>query len=57
MKKYSHNEIRGIELGAKEELARRDYQYFFKLANPKSKLYPHTRYICEKLQKIIDGEQ
>lgn len=55
--KYSHNEIRAIELGAQEELARREYQYYFKLVNPKSKLYPHTKYICEKLQKIIDGEQ
>lgn len=57
MMKYSHSEVRSIELAAQEELARRDYQYYFKLVNPKSKLYPHTRYICEKLQKIIDGEQ
>ena len=54
---YSHNELRAIERGAQEELARREYQYYFQLVNPKSKLYPHTKYICEKLQKIIDGEQ
>lgn len=55
--KYSHNELRAIERGAQEELARREYQYFFELANPKLKLFPHIKYICEKLQKIMDGEQ
>ena len=46
-----------IAMAAKEALAKRDYSYYFLLANPKSKLYRHTRYVCEKLQKIIDGEQ
>lgn len=42
---------------AKRELARRNYADFFMLANPKSKLFAHTRFVCDKLQKIIDGEQ
>ena len=42
---------------AKRELARRNYADFFMLANPKSKLFAHTKFVCEKLQKIIDGEQ
>lgn len=46
-----------IAMAAKEALAKRDYSYYFLLANPKSKLYKHTRFVCEKLQKIIDGEQ
>lgn len=54
---YSHSEIRAIERGAQEELARREYQYFFELANPKLKLYPHIKYICQKMQKIMNGEQ
>ena len=55
--KYSHNELRAIERGAQEELARREYQYFFELANPKLKLFPHIKYICQKMQKIMDGKQ
>lgn len=46
-----------IAMAAKEALAKRDYSYYFLLANPKSKLYKHTKFVCEKLQKIIDGEQ
>lgn len=46
-----------IAMAAKEALAKRDYSYYFPLANPKSKLYRHTKFVCEKLQKIIDGEQ
>ncbi|MCD5528920.1 phage terminase large subunit [Lactobacillus delbrueckii subsp. lactis] len=46
-----------IAMAAKEALAKRDYSYYFLLANPKSKLYRHTKFVCEKLQKIIDGEQ
>lgn len=46
-----------IAVAAKEALAKRDYSYYFLLANPKSKLYRHTKFVCEKLQKIIDGEQ
>lgn len=46
-----------IAMSAKEALAKRDYSYYFLLANPKSKLYRHTKFVCEKLQKIIDGEQ
>lgn len=48
---------RAIAMAAKEALAKRDYSYYFLLANPKSKLYRHTKFVCEKLQKIIDGEQ
>lgn len=41
------------------EMARRNYSDYFKLAysDLHAKLYPHTKYICDKLQKIIDGEQ
>lgn len=41
------------------ELARRKYADYFKLAyeDIDAKLYPHTKYICDKLQKIVDGEQ
>lgn len=46
-----------LALRAKEELARRNYVDYFSLANPKSKLFAHTKYICEKMQKIIDGER
>lgn len=46
-----------VAMAAKEALAKRDYSYYFLLANPNAKLYRHTKYVCEKLQKIIDGEQ
>lgn len=46
-----------LALRAKEELARRNYVDYFSLANPKSKLFAHTKYICEKMQQIIDGER
>lgn len=42
---------------ARQELARRSYSDYFLLANPRSKLYAHTKLITEKLQKIINGEQ
>ena len=42
-----------IAMAAKEALAKRDYSYYFLLASPKSKLYRHTKFVCEKLQKII----
>lgn len=43
----------------KLELARRNYADYFKLAysDINAKLYPHEKYIADKLQKIIDGEQ
>lgn len=46
-----------IRLAAREELARRSYEAYFQLANPGMKLYPHVKYITDKLQKIVDGEQ
>ena len=42
---------------AKYSLAKRSYADYFLLANPSMKLYPHTKLITEKLQKIADGEQ
>ena len=41
------------------ELARRNYADYFKLAyaDINAKLYRHEKYIADKLQKIIDGEQ
>lgn len=42
---------------AKEEQAWRSYEKYFLLANPDMELYPHTKYICDLLQKIADGEQ
>ena len=46
-----------ISLASKEVLARMDYEHYFRVANPSTKLYPHVKYIVDKLQKIIDGEQ
>lgn len=50
-----------ISYYAKCELAKRNYADYFTLAtsmfNPRGKLYAHTKLICDKLQKIIDGEQ
>ena len=42
---------------AKYSLAKRNYADYFLLANPSMELYPHTKLITEKLQKIADGEQ
>ena len=42
---------------AKYTLAKRSYADYFLLANPSMKLFPHTKLITEKLQKIADGEQ
>lgn len=55
--KLSEDEKIGLGLAAREELARRNYADYFLLANPQMKLYPHVKYITDKLQKIIDGEQ
>lgn len=55
------NERIGIAQAAKYELARRNYADFFLLANknnqPAPKLYDYTKYICDRLQEIIDGKQ
>jgi len=57
----SKKELAVIAHYAKCELAKRSYADYFTLAtemlNPRGKLYPHTKLICDKLQKIIDGEQ
>ena len=42
---------------AKYSRAKRSYAEYFLLANPSMKLYPHTKLITQKLQKIADGEQ
>ena len=42
---------------AKYSQAKRSYSKYFMLANPTMKLFPHTKLITEKLQKIADGEQ
>ena len=55
--KITNDMKKAIAQSAKMELARRDYKYYFTLANYNSKLYPHTRLLADKLQKIIDGEQ
>lgn len=55
--KLTTSEWQAVTLGAREELARRYYKDYFSLANPSTKLYPHTKLLTEKLQKIIDGEQ
>ena len=55
--KLNATEKKAIAMAAKQELARRSYADYFLLANPGMKLYPHVKYIADKLQKIIDGEQ
>lgn len=57
MIKLTSAEKNGIALSAKEELAWQDYADYFTLANPGMKLYPHVKLICDKLQKIANGEQ
>ncbi|WP_407460080.1 phage terminase large subunit [Lactobacillus gallinarum] len=49
----------GVALAAREELARRSYAYYFLLANAdkKAQLFNYTKYVCDRLQKIVDGEQ
>lgn len=46
---------------ASYELARRSYASYFKLVgstyNPPARMFRHTKYVCEFLQKIIDGER
>lgn len=42
---------------AKRAQAKRSYAKYFQMANPGMALYPHTKLICDKLQKIADGEQ
>ena len=57
MIKLTAAENNGLALAAREELAWQDYADYFTLANPGMKLYPHVKLICDKLQKIADGEQ
>lgn len=43
---------------ARQELAKRSYANYFLLAHDYNmQMYPHTKLICDKLQKIIDGER
>lgn len=57
MIKLTATEKNGIAWMAKESLARRHYTDYFQLANSGMKMYPHVKLICDKLQKIADGEQ
>lgn len=41
----------------KDELAWHSYEDYFRRVYPDMSMFPHTRYICSLLQKIIDGEQ
>lgn len=51
------SEKNALALVAREQLAWENYEDYFTLVNPGMKLYPHVKLICEKLQKIADGEQ
>lgn len=42
---------------ARYEQAYRRYDKYFEMANPTLSMFPHIKYICDKLQKIGDGEQ
>ena len=57
MIKLTAAENNGLALVAREELAWQSYEEYFTLANPGMKMYPHVKLICDKLQKIADGEQ
>lgn len=57
MTKLMASEKNALALVAREELAWQNYEDYFQLANPGMKLYPHVKLICDKLQKIADGEQ
>ena len=57
MTKLTIAERNALALTAKEELAWHNYADYFQLANPGMKMYPHVKLICDKLQKIADGEQ
>lgn len=57
MIKLTAAENNGLALAAREELAWQSYEEYFTLANPGMKMYPHVKLICDKLQKIADGEQ
>lgn len=57
MTKLIASEKNALALAAREELAWQNYEDYFKLANPGMKMYPHVKLICNKLQKIADGEQ
>lgn len=57
MIKLSADEKNGIALAARHALARKSYADYFLLVNPGMKLYPHTKLITDKLQKIVNGEQ
>ena len=57
MTKLTAAERNALALTAKEELAWHNYADYFQLANPGMKMYPHVKLICDKLQKIADGEQ
>ena len=55
MIKLSADEKNGIALAARHALARKSYADYFLLVNPGMKLYPHTKLITDKLQKIVNG--
>lgn len=57
--RVTDNTRRGVAMAAREELAKKFYANFFLLANSdmNAKLYSYTKYICDRLQEIIDGKQ
>lgn len=59
MIKLSAEEKNGIAMAAKYELARRSYADYFLLANADihAEMYKYTKYICDRLQEIVDGKQ
>lgn len=57
--RVTNNTRRGVAMAAREELAKKFYANFFLLANSdmNAKLFSYTKYICDRLQEIIDGKQ
>lgn len=47
-----------VAIELKKELARREYESYYVLAfDGEFEILPHVKFICDKLQKIIDGEE
>ena len=57
--RVTNNTRIGVATAAREELAKQFYSYFFLLANSdvNAKLYNYTKYICDRLQEIVNGKQ
>lgn len=51
-------QTRYVQEQARLEMARRSYEdYFLRSQDYQMKLMPHTKYICDALQPILDGKQ